>query len=133
MDHENYRAPIEIEVVFESAGTPSLKANIYRAEGFLNRHGAAVVVDSWLHVALVKTLDGVYLFRQRQAVLAGDQLQPVNRVAVGGFVTEDDTTVRLNQACLTWTNCASSTIALSMTSTTRRLMFQQGHFLAEAS
>lgn len=99
MDHENYRIPIEIEVVFETAtGTPSLKANIYRAEGFLEQiDGAAVVVDSWLHVALVKTLEGVYLFQggQRQGGFGGTnvQLQPVNRVAVGGWLREDDTTI----------------------------------------
>ena len=103
MDSAVFTAPIELELVFDQAtGTAKFEASVYDGVGeFLQTlEGAQLVTDEWLHIALVKTMSGVRLFQNgiRQGGISGTNVTTVqvDRIAIGGWLDKDDTTIRNN-------------------------------------
>ena len=83
-----------------------------------------------------ENLDGVYLFQGGQRGGFGGtnvKLQPVNRVAIGGYVTEDDTTIRVKHGVFDMDELriVNNRAAYDINNTT--LDVPTGPFLAEAS
>ena len=106
MDRSGKDGRLGFEVLFQDDLTPVLQSWFFReGRSFRNTLGGnAIPLDTWIHVAMAKTLDGVKLFQNGNGVagfgwsdLATEQ---VDRIGIGGLMNSDSTTIP-------WNNCVA--------------------------